>query len=112
MTRVRMKSRMMSIVVVLALVAVAAIGLPCVAVGLPMTGGTSLGHGACAVDDHGAPTAVAISADDSHRVVRLVASGPPAGIGSHVPTVRAGLASTIWTEMPPSADPRHGRTTV
>jgi hypothetical protein len=112
MTQVRNTSRLTSIVVVLALVAVAMVGLPCVAVGSPMTGEMPTGHGACAVDEHGALTAVAASADDSARANKSASTAPPAGIDSQTPIVRTVLVAVVSAELPSPADPRHGRTIV
>jgi hypothetical protein len=112
MNPVRKMSRLTSIVVVLALVAVAMIGLPCIAAGSTMTGEMPTGHGVCAVDDHGALTAVGATSDDSRQAVKFIATVPAVGVDSQSPIVRAGLVIAGSRELPPPADPRHGRTIV
>ena len=111
MNQARMFSRLTSVVVVLALVAVTTLMVCGAAFGAPMTGSTVPVSSACPVGSHDSLGMAAVSAESPKIIVALSAVLPtralvgiPQGFGSQ--------NATISAELPPPSDPRHGRIRV
>ncbi len=111
MTQERTFSRLTSVVVVLALVAVTTLVVCGAAFGAPTTGSTMPGPSACLAGSHDSLGTAAVSAESPKITVALsavlptrVLVGIPQGFGSQ--------NAAISAELPPPPDPRHGRIRV
>ncbi|MDP2233193.1 MAG: hypothetical protein Q8K89_06125 [Actinomycetota bacterium] len=111
MTKVRTFSRLTSVVVVLALVAVTTLMVCGAAFGAPMTGDTMPGSSACPVGSHDSLGSAAVSAE-SPRVTVTLSAVLSTGVGVGIPQGFGSRNAAISAELPPPSDPRHGRIRV
>lgn len=111
MTKVRTFSRLTSLVVVLALVAVTTLMVCGAAFGAPMTGDTMPGSSACPVGSHDSLGSAAVSAESPTITMGLFAI-LPTGVGVVIPQGFGSQSAAISAELPPPSDPRHGRIRV
>ena len=100
-------SRLTSVAVILALLALTVVAVCCVAMAAPVNGGTPVGSAACELDTQGTISLVA----EAPTLPLLLSAMLAVGIGL---AVRAfGSVPTLaMAELPSSGDPRHGRTRV
>lgn len=104
-------SRLTSVAVIAALVAVTVLMTCGVAFGAPASGSSMPGSGACAADSRGSLAAAGISAESSKITVAMSAVLP---MRIHESTTQGFGSQTtaISAELPPPSDPRHGRIRV
>jgi hypothetical protein len=111
MTKVRTFSRLTSVVVVLALVAVTTLMVCGAAFGAPMTGDTMPGSNVCPVGSHDSLGAAAASAG-SPKISMELSVVPPARVPVGIPQGFGSQNAATSAELPPPSDPRHGRIRV
>ncbi len=111
MTKVRTFSRLTSVVVVLALVAVTTLMVCGAVFGAPMTGNTMPGSSACPVGSHDSLGSAAASAE-SPRIAVALSAVLPTGVGVGIAQGFGSQIAAISAELPPPSDPRHGRIRV
>lgn len=112
MTNVRTFSRLTSVVVVLALVAVTTLMLCGAAFGAPMTGDTMPGSTACPIGSHESLGSAAAVAAESLTITVGLSAVLPAAVGVGIPLGFGNQNRALSAELPPPSDPRHGRIRV
>jgi hypothetical protein len=111
MTQVRAYIMFTSVAVTMALVAVTVVAVCCVVAGTPMGTGTMGGVGACASGTH-APAAVTSRFADLPETIKVPVAVTSPAIQLASLWGRTDALNGSLTEVPPPADPRHGRISV
>ena len=111
MNRVRTSSRLTSLVVILAVMAITVLGVCGVAYGAPATGGAMGGAGVCTTGLHGSAGLASVAAESPKITVPLSAV-VSADILLGVSSGLSSQGAAVSAELPPPSDSRHGRIRV